>query len=343
MLLRDLKKDMFSPEKEIFINKIVKIREIDVLLISITLEEYRNVLWAMYQLPCYLDVGIDLGERRKHRSNRDEMINNFSNAMSSDNIPISEIMIQKQKMTFASSSASRMYDINYKKYMQLQHFIEIGMVTSKWNDVDLDNIVIAAYEQEENEEFAEIDLSMDLDITLKISKDLKQVLINQPIRMGFGEMGKGNKFYFYDYIEEKNRIFYINKMMHYDIWEEINHNLEHERIQSLPKEQIKKIKEQYMDSLDKVCPKGMNLAILEYETEDNVKLNFYSKEYLDEKAVHKTSSTSMMYFELGKDIGSNGFESRVCVIKPVEKDFNDSIDVELFSWFMQIPEEIMKV
>jgi hypothetical protein len=33
----------------------------------------------------------------------------------------------------------------------------------------------------------------------------------------------------------------------------------------------------------------------------------------------------------------------VCMIKPVEKDFSGSIDVELFSWYMEIPEEIITV
>jgi len=44
MLLRDLKQNMFLPNKEIFINKTVKIREVDVQLISLTSEEHRNVL-----------------------------------------------------------------------------------------------------------------------------------------------------------------------------------------------------------------------------------------------------------------------------------------------------------
>jgi hypothetical protein len=50
MLLKDLKQNMFLPKKEVFINKIAKIRGIDIQLISITSEEHRNVLWAMYQL-----------------------------------------------------------------------------------------------------------------------------------------------------------------------------------------------------------------------------------------------------------------------------------------------------
>jgi hypothetical protein len=37
--------------------------------------------------------------------------------------------------------------MNYEGYMQLQHFMEMGMDITHWNDVDLDNIAISAYEQ----------------------------------------------------------------------------------------------------------------------------------------------------------------------------------------------------
>lgn len=340
MLLRDLKQNILLPEKEIFINKVIRVRGIDIHLISITSQKHKNVIWIMYQLSSYVNEGINSEERTEYISNRDEMVNIIIKEIHSPNIHISEIMIQNQKMTFASSS---MYYMNYEGYMKLQHFIENGMDTKNWNEVDLANIVIVAYEQKESEKFPTINLSNKLDITLKVSKVFKQVLINQPMTLEFGEIGKGKKFYFCDSIEKKNRVFYIDKMNHYDIWEEVNHNLEDQLIQVLPKEQFMQMKEQYLLGLEKTCPEGMNLAMLDYETEDGVQLNFYSKEYLDERPAPKTSSASTMFFKSDRELGSNGFKSRVCMIKPVEKDFNGSIDVELFSLFMEIPEEILTV
>ncbi|MGH4118472.1 hypothetical protein [Clostridium sp.] len=343
MLLKDLKQNMLLPIKEIFLNKAVKIRGIDVQLISITSEEHRNVLWAMYQLPCATYEGIDLEEKTDYTSNRDEMINNISKEINSPpNIYISEIMIQNHKLTFISSSASPMCDIDYKGYMQLQHFIDNGMVTTNWDEINLANIVIATYVQNESEKFPTIDLSKKLDITLKISTECKQVLINQPIRLNFGEIEKGTKFHFYDSIEKKNHIYYIDKIEHYDIWEDANRIFKHERMPNFPKEQIAQMKEDYLNNLGEICPKGMNLAMLEYESENNVQLNFYSKEYLDERPIRKDSSFGMC-FTSDKKLGTNGFESRTDMIKPVEKDFNGSIDVELFSWFMQIPEELITI
>lgn len=344
MLLKDLKKNMILPRKEILINKIVKIREIDVHLISITSEEDRNVLWAIYQSPCHMDEEIDPEERTEYTSNRDKMINNITKERSSCDISIYEMIIQNKKMTFSSSSGSRVLHSNYEEYMKLQHFIEGGMSTTNWDEVDVSNIFIVAYKQSEDEEFPEIDLSRELDITIKISNNSKQILVDppMPIRLKFGEMEKGNKFYFYDPIEKKERIFYINKMEHYDIWEDINQKFESEEMQAFPKEQLEEMKEQYLDGLGEICPKGMNLAMLEYEAEGDIQLDFYTKEYLEKKPVYRSSSTGIL-FRSDKEFGINGLKSRLCMIKPVEKDFNGSIDIELFSWYMKIPEEIIRI
>ncbi|WP_066501777.1 hypothetical protein [Abyssisolibacter fermentans] len=336
MFLKDLKQKMLLPKKEVFINKIVKIRGIDVQLTSITMEEHRNVLWAIY-----FDEKVDLEERTEYSSNRDEKINNINNKKRFSHINIAEMIIQKQKMTFYSSSTSRIYDMKYEGHMLLQHFIENGMDTTNWDEVSLADIVIVAYEQEKSEEFPTIDLSKELDITLKVSQDVKEVLINKPMCLDFNEVKKDNKFYFYDSIENKNRVFYIDEMQHYDIWEDVEHKF-NERMKDFPKEQIKQLKEDYKDNLKDICPRGMNLALVEYEAEDDIQLKFYTKEYLEERPVHKSSST-MMLFKSDKNNGVNGFRSRICMIKPVEKDFNGSIDVELFSWYKVIPEEIILV
>lgn len=347
MLIKDLKSIMLLPEKEIFINKIVKIRGNDVYLMSLTLEENRNVLWVMYEAPYYMNKEIDMEDRIEHTTNRDKMIHNIDREMYSAHIHISELVIQNQKITFSFSSASALSHTNYEGYMQLQHFIENGLDTTSLDEVDVSNLVIASYVQNENEGFPLIDLSKELHITLKIMKDFKKVLIDpplKPISTKFGKVQEDNKFYFYDCIENKNRTFYINEIKHYDVWEEMNKQLEGELARTLPKNQIASMKEELLKFLPIVCPKGMNLALLVYESEDNIQLDFYSKEYLDERPVYNTSSTGTIYgFKPDEEFGYNGFKNRICMIKPVEKDFNGSVDVELFSWYMEIPEEIITV
>jgi hypothetical protein len=223
---------------------------------------------------------------------------------------------------------------------ELEYFIEKGIIKTNWDEVDFENIIMVECEQKDNEEFPTIDFSKNLDIILKIGSGFDEVSINQSISMNFSEVGKGNKFYFYDSIERKKHIFYIDKMYHYDVWAEVNNNLEYELMRVFPKDQIEQMKEEYITGLEKICPKGMDLVMLEYETEDDLQLNFYSKEYLDERPVHK-SSASIIFCKSDRELGSNGFKSRVRMIKPVEKDFDGIIDIELLSCFMKRSEEII--
>lgn len=342
MLLKTFKQNMRIPNKEIFINKLVKIRDVDVLLISVSSEEHRNMLWAMYQCSRCLEDEMDTGEIKESITNRYEKINNINNNQSSNNLHISEIIIQEQKMIFPSSEASPIYENNYQGYMKLQHFIENGMDTSYWDDVDLSNVVIVAYQQEEGQKFPHIDLTKELDIILKINKEFKEILINKQMLLEFGETQEVIKHSFYDCIGKKDRFFYIDKLEHYDIREEVKNSFKHERMKEFSEEQRKQMEEQYMAHLDATCPIGLDLAMLEYETEDGVQLNFFTNEYLDTNQVH-SSSSSIMFFKSDRKFGDNGFKSRLCMIKPVEKHFNGSISVELFSWHMEIPEEIIRV
>lgn len=343
MRLKDLKKNMILPTKEILINKIVKIRGFDVHLLSITAEEDRNVFWMMYNQPSNVDLKIDLEERSEYASNRDEMIDDVSREMKPHHFSISEIHIQGKKMTFSSYRASCMGNMNFEGRMQLQHFIERGISTKNWDEVDLSNIVIASYKQSEDEEFPEIDLSRELDITIKVNSEFKQVLANKPMTLEFGEAKKGDTLSFYDSIGNQERTFYINKMEHYDVWKDVSEKFESEEIRGLSEERIKEIKEKYFICLKEICPKGMNLARLEYESEDDIQLNFYSKEFMDRKPAPKASSSSMMLFKSDKEFGINGFKSRLSMIMPVDKNYSGSIDVELFSWYLKIPEEVITI
>lgn len=338
MLVKDLKQRMFLPEKEILINKIINIRGRDVHLISITSQEQRNVLWVMYQVNSSHDEEIYLKRSVEYTSNREKMLNNLANRTDDYSLSISEMIIQNKKMTFSSSRSAHIDRVQSEEYAKMQHFIEEGITTSNWDKVNLRDIVIAGLVQSEEEQFPEIDLSKDLEISLKLRREFNQVLIGEPMTLEFGEVEKGKKFYFYDTIQKKNRIFYIDRLYHYDIWSEVNEFFSKEYIKGTPQARLKDMKDEYLAGVENTCPKGMNLAMLEYETEDDVQLDFYTAECLEERPILSSSSSGML-FKTKEKCGPNGYRSRVCMIKPVPKDFEGSIEVELFSWFMQIPEE----
>ncbi|MDF2885584.1 MAG: hypothetical protein K0R54_6160 [Clostridiaceae bacterium] len=225
--------------------------------------------------------------------------------------------------------------------IKLQNFIDNGLISANLDDEDLENIIITEYKLKDCDELPKIDTTKKLDIIIKLRSHSKSIIINQSIHMEFGEMEIGNKFEFYYPIEKRKYNYYINNMYHYDVWDEVNNNLEKELGQVVPKEQREEAKIEYVAALEKICPRGMDLAMLEYESEEDFQLNVYTKEYLNERRENK-ASISAVFFESDKKIGKNGFKSRVRMIKPVEKDFYDPIDIELLTGYIKVPEEIIK-
>ena len=107
-----------------------------------------------------------------------------------------------------------------------------------------------------------------------------------------------------------------------------------------------------MEALEKICPRDKNLAVIKYETLDDTQLNFYFKEYLDagpiiyrndNSTIGGASSVGIIWGSNEKGIGINGYKLRECVLQPIDKSFSGELEIELFSRYLQIPGETVRV
>ncbi len=214
---------------------------------------------------------------------------------------INEIEVQGKSMTFTSSSGTSLRDNVNDLCMALQHFMEKGLSVESFDEYNTYDLMIYTYMQQEGEDFPKIDLSKTLDMKIKIAEDFKQILINKPITVNFGD-NLNEKQSFYD--EETNRSydFYINKVENYDIWEDANKHFDSDHMKKAIKdanigdEQLQEMKKDYYEFVEQTCPKGMYLAMIEYETEDDIQLNFYTKEFLDSKVEYNEGKCGIFFF-----------------------------------------------
>lgn len=98
----------------------------------------------------------------------------------------------------------------------------------------------------------------------------------------------------------------------------------------------------FMEALENICPRDKNLAVIKYETVDNIQLNFYIKDYLEAAPICSNSTIGIIGSSNKKEIGINGYKLRECVLQPIDKDFSGEMEIELFSQFLEIPGEIVK-
>ena len=352
MRLEHLRKLMLLPVKEYIINKSVNIMGMDVHILSFTIEENKNRLWLIYEqedsFEDELEYNMEHEYRERIKINRDEKLDNIQRHSRDKNFFIKEMEIQNQTVTFSSSSSSPIYEMNREGIMQLQHFIEKGMILDKWDDVRLKNLVIAQYEQNEDEEGPTIDNTKELDIKLHTNGDSREIAIQHPFKVRFGEQDIGTKIIYFDEDLARENYFFINEVYSFDVYEDIKKKAE--EVEDV--EMRENMLNNFMEALERVCPRDKNLAVIKYETVDDTQLNFYLKDYLDgEPIIYRNdnstiggaSSVGIIWGSNEKGVGINGYKLRECVLQPIDKNFTGELELELFSRYLQIPGETVRV
>ena len=124
----------------------------------------------------------------------------------------------------------------------------------------------------------------------------------------------------------------------------MNENLNKENFQALPHYQKDLYIKHTRSGIQRICPKGMKLAILSYEIEKDISLSFYSSEYLNETEKISTSdgaSAISLIFSSSPD--TKGLPLKICMIKAIKEDNLTPIDIELVSFHQTFPEESFEV
>ena len=338
MRLGCLKQEMLLPKKEYIINKRVNIQGVDFLVLSFTIEEDKNRLWLMYENKDLIVDDFDNEYPKKFKTNREKLLNSIEERRRDTYLYIKEMEIQGQLIRFDSSSSVPIHDMNRRGMMQLQHFAEKGLLPDEWDDVKLESLIIIAYEQAEGEIIPNIDKAKELSVVLHIDKNIEETPIQCPFTVEFGKQEIGTKVVYYDPIFEKEKYFFINEIYSYDVYED-----------TLTKsEQIEDVKmredmlNDFNRAMENLCPRDKNLAVIKYETLDNLQLNFMMKDYLEAEPIKNNSSASIGFICKCDEIGINGYKLRECALQPVDKDFSGVIELELFSRYIEIPEETVE-
>ncbi len=341
MTIEFLKQLMLLPKEEYIINKRVNIRGLDVQLMSFTIEEDKNCLWFMYQDKDLLDIDLEnphWNDMEKLKTNREEFLRRIEADKINKYFHIRQMVIQGQIINFDSSSYGPLHDMSNKEAMLLQHFTEKGLIPTEWNEVPLRSLVIGSYEQVKDETAPNIDDAKELSVKLYIDSSFKEIAIQCPFRVKIGKQEKGTKVVYYDPLLKEEQYFYIDEIYSFDPYENIIQKTERIEDANMREDILKN----YTEAMESMCPRNKNLAAIKYESADNIQLNFFIKDYLDSVPVRNNSASSIGFISRSKEIGINGSEVRECVLQPIDKDFTGEIEIELFSRYVEIPEEIVQ-
>lgn len=360
MNLKELKSKMLLPEKEIFLNKEVTIRGEEYILVSITSQNGKNCLWVLKYVPNHFEQDEEIAfEGLKEENNnyyctepkitiREDLLDKINN--SKVDTVLKELTIQGQTMSFSGSSGERICDSSYDIYMRMQHFVENGLINTSFDRHQLFDVMLYCYEQAENEKFPVVDTSKDLNISVKINKSFKQEIINQPLSLKIKKYDRGHEYSFYSEYSQKQYKYYVDDVQNYDIWEDTKDYFDTPKMKEIIEKnhisdkQIEQMKNDYYEATKQICPKDKNLVMIEYETDGDIQLQFYTKEFLDTEVEYSQSAKSyLMMFRPENPVGKNGYANKICMLQPIDKSFDGVLDIELFSCFIDIPEETVEI
>ncbi|OWA37591.1 hypothetical protein B9G55_05940 [Saccharibacillus sp. O16] len=343
MRLAELKDTMLIPDREVVLNRLIQLNGTDVLLLSITSQDKIHRLWTLRSLPesYYEESSVDPSEDAHSIRNRKRAPDLFSEQEDH----VSKMLIQNQIMTFRGMQGFFCTEQDHETYMYLQYFIEKGMDLAHFADVELNRLALYSYEQDSSEPFPDLDLERELDMVFTFNSQMCSMPIHtEPILLEFGDVPQENRYSFYDSFHQKNRSFYINRLRRYDIWAEVQKHVEQPIPPQIDPAEWLKFRDQYMENIQHVCPQGQELAVLEYEAEDNIQLHFYSKDDLDSEP-RPFEGSLRMGISVGPEhpFGVHGLRLRACTLGAVSRTFAGSLVVELWSHYVELPEKTLKV
>lgn len=336
MLLRDLKRQMLLSQQEYGINQRATIRGLEAHVLSFTTGVNGNCLWMAYR-----DEVSEQAEEpawREFHTNRQELLQDIEVGKRNIGFHISEMEIQGQRVSFASSSSHRIDEMNVQRLMQLQHFAEHDLLPAEWDGVELESIIIAQYEQAKGEQvIPAIDRTRDLGVVLYIDRSFREIPVQLPFVVPFGKQEPGAKVRYDDPLSGKERCFYIDETYSYDVYQEVLSNPGYDDAQ-MPK----RARKQLMKALGSVCPQGEYLAVIKYETPDDVQLRFMLRRHLEQEPVRSNTGSAFGSISDPAAVGVNGHRLRECVLQPVDKGFSGELELELFSQWVEVPAEIVR-
>lgn len=328
MRFDEFKESLYKEKSEIIINKAFNVQGKEITLLTFSADNDFNRLWTLIIGDFKEEAE---GRINEFKNNREFLIHNNLRSLDSVHVPITSIEIQGHKINIDGSSASR---IDFVDKEVIKHFLNLGLLDMVTEDTETRNIIIISYDAEFGQLFPIVNIDKPLEINMDVDRSCYEELIGYKFKAKVGECEKGKTIkYINKYGEEE--YFYINSVTKIDLWEQALEGFERiKNNENLSNDDKNQIIEDYKRTLQETCPKGKLMLTIEYETPDNSQLHFLTKEYL-EKPVEFSSKFTGFMTAPSNESGKNGNIARYEYLIPIDNDYNEEVEIELFSKYIE--------
>ena len=128
-----------------------------------------------------------------------------------------------------------------------------------------------------------------------------------------------------------------------DMWDEMEKNFSNPKMLAhMTKEQIDEAREHLEKGLIEVCPKGKYYPVIEYESEDDISLEFHTRKFLDSKPVHHGNGSIGFIIRPDTPKGFLGTKLKAAIIQEPVLGNTYIIEAELFQYHKTVtPKDVI--
>ncbi len=128
-----------------------------------------------------------------------------------------------------------------------------------------------------------------------------------------------------------------------DIWGDMEKSFSNPKLlENMTKEQIDEAKRNIEKGFIEACPKGMYYPVIEYESEEDISLEFHTKKFLDSEPVHHGNGSIGFIIRPDKPTGILGTKLKAAIIQEPVLGNTDIVEAELFQYHKTVtPKDII--
>ena len=195
----------------------------------------------------------------------------------------------------------------YGDVLKIKHFAKQGCVPDDWMEKETDELALTEYDIDAD--IFNVDWKADiLQISVELSDPVEEVLVGKVLACNCGHYDVPMAFSVKGKEGEQIPVKLHGVYLH-NLWTDAA------------------CLEEDFGELEEWCDRDERLLVAEYSTNENLQMNFYTKDYLDAPAYEESYAGEM--FLLLDDEES---DRRKCVLDVVPEDFDGEIEIELLSY-----------
>jgi len=243
---------------------------------------------------------------------------------------VSKVFIGEREFDIHSVENRRLNQQDCEVILTFTEFLRKGWIPMGIDFQDIDMLFLISLELGGVHTALPV-MSENISLRFTMHNDNVNYIIEQPITVNMNGEYR-DKLWFQDAVSGEDHWLQINRIYLSDMWADMKRTFDNPKLQEqMTSEQIAQAKSNFEKQFLEVCPKGMCIPIIEYECEDDIFLQFYSKDYLDATPVRRSSAMGFI-IRPEHSTGILGLKLKAAVIQEAVHPDTSDIEIELFCY-----------